>query len=142
MTLDTNPLVKNIQQALAIVARRFGIAIVDIRGSSKVRRHTSARAVFCWVMRRRGYSYPKIAGMVWRDHTTVLLLLRSHPLDVYGREVEQCEQLIEEANNEDPAEIERRIAEVRAEKERRLRQRDWQNFTNETREPRVLRVCI
>jgi len=66
-----------VAQALATVARRFGMTVADLTGQDRHKTVARARHVAAWVLRQHGLSYPEMGRALGdRDHSTMMHSVR------------------------------------------------------------------
>ena len=66
------------QETAVVLAARYAVPVRDMLGDSMERRLSEPRQHLMYEMRERGLSYPVIARLLKRDHTTVLFGVRAH----------------------------------------------------------------
>jgi chromosomal replication initiation ATPase DnaA len=66
-------LIRNIARE---VEAQTGIPQMDIFSDSRRADHVRARDVICYIARRHGVSYPKIARAMQRDHSSIMAAVR------------------------------------------------------------------
>ena len=66
------------QETAVVLAARYAVPVRDMLGDSTERRLSEPRQHLMYEMRERGLSYPVIARLLKRDHTTVLFGVRAH----------------------------------------------------------------
>ena len=59
-------------ELIAYVGKAARISVDDLIGTDKTKRVTRVRAVIYMVMRERGVSFPRIAKVFNRNHTTIV----------------------------------------------------------------------
>ena len=65
------------QQALCFASRAFDVSIPEIKGEAKSQRYCKPRYAIACVLRRRGWSLPRIGKLLGdRDHSTISNALR------------------------------------------------------------------
>ena len=58
----------------------FDVRPTRVLGEGRTRSLVYARAVTAWVLRERGWSYPRIGMALKRDHSTIIHAVRSLPI--------------------------------------------------------------
>lgn len=83
------------------VAAKFGLTVRMIRGDSRFREIVIARAEIARRLSRRGYSSPRIAAILGKNHTTILYYLgrgkrglKLRPTDPVLTEIERREAIM------------------------------------------------
>lgn len=62
--------------AICAAALEFGIHPAEITLETRDYPYVDARGIAMWLLRKAGYSYPRIANLLDRDHTTVIYNVR------------------------------------------------------------------
>lgn len=68
------PLLLN--EIVSAIARAMKVSLDDLLGKSRDKQVAQARQVVCWVLFKRGQSYPQIGRRIGRDHSTVISAVR------------------------------------------------------------------
>lgn len=69
----------SLHELLKSVSRTTGVSVADIKGRSRMRRIGHARQEFCYYARAlTGKSFPQIARVIGRDHTSVIHAVDAH----------------------------------------------------------------
>lgn len=59
----------------------YGVGLEEVLSDSRDARVVKARQAACWLLRGYGLSFPRIATIVGRDHTTVMYAVRKVDAD-------------------------------------------------------------
>ena len=59
-------------EIMVFVCRHFGVTLDQLRSKDRHAHIADARHVAMWLLRERGLSFPAIARILHRDHTTVM----------------------------------------------------------------------
>lgn len=75
--LAVSPVRLSADSIIADAAGRHGITSEDITGRLRLKHIVAARAEVCLRLRAQQWSYPAIARVLDRDHSTVMALVRA-----------------------------------------------------------------
>ncbi len=60
------------EKALGIVTERQGISREDVLGKCREVKIATGRHIMCWILRYRGWAYPRIGSIMGTHHGTVM----------------------------------------------------------------------
>lgn len=69
---DPSELPVTVREVVARIASERALAVSDVLGPSRCRNVAEARWAIWAILRKRGYSFPRIGQLFGRDHTTVI----------------------------------------------------------------------
>jgi chromosomal replication initiation ATPase DnaA len=58
------------------LCERLGVTVDEMLSRGRTKQLAHARAIVCWALRQKGFSFPEIGRALGRDHTSVIPAVR------------------------------------------------------------------
>lgn len=83
-----------------------GIMAIEIKSRIRTKHMVRARAIYAYLMRLHGFSYPEIGVFLHRDHTTIINLIHHYERHQYSKEIgEKIKEAFPELSTESTAPV-------------------------------------